>query len=197
MIFLIYFIVLLFLVFSVVALFTPITDDKFKIFMKPILTTFILSLITFITMFLNTRIETVYDGDWKQIYSNNIKANIEISLKDGLIFKTYKPGEIFGNKKIFSDFKFDYNGIITAYKDNISEKKEIYLRKSNIEIEGTINENSIISKVEYRKIETKKITLFNLEDKLGSAYDGELKIKISSLNFEKEKALKNLFEPEK
>ena len=197
MIFLIYFIVLLFFVFSVVALFSPITDDKFKIFMKPVLTTFILSLITLITMFFNTRIETVYDGDWKQIYSNNIQANIDVSLKDGLIFKTYKPGEIFGNKKIFMNFKTDYIGFVTAYKDNISEKKKISLRKSNIEIDDEANENSIISKVEYRKIETKKITLFSLEDKLGSTYDGELKIKISSLNSEKEKDLKNLFEPEK
>lgn len=165
--------------------------------MKPILITFILSLTTFITLFLNTRIEIVYDGDWKQIYSNNIQANIDISLQDGTIFKTYKPGEIFGDKKIWGNFKFDYTGFITAYKDDMSEKKKISLRKSNIEIDGEVNENSMISKVEYRKIETKKITLFSLEDKLGSNYEGELKIKISSSNPEKENDLKNLFEPKK
>lgn len=197
MIFLIYFIVIFIFFCCLVILSTPAKDIKYEIIFVPTLITLFLSFITLIVLALNTKFELVYDGDWKQIYSNNIQSDIDISLKDGTIFKTYKPGEKFGDKKIWGDFKVSYNGFVKAYKDNASEKKEIYLSKSNIEIEDKINENSIISKVEYRKRKGKKLKLFNIEEEMGSDYDGELKIKISQLNNESKKDLENLFEPEK
>ena len=198
MIFLIYFIVLFIILACWVILFTPVKDIQLEIIFIPTLISFILSIITLSVLVFNTKYEIVYDGYWKQIYSNNIKADIDISLKDGTIFKTYKPGEKFGDKKIWGDFKLNYDGFVKAYKDNVSEEKKIYLSKSNIEIEDKINENSIISKVEYRKLKGKKIKLFNIEEELGSSnYDGELKIKISQLNNESKKDLENLFEPEK
>ena len=198
MIFLIYFIVLFIIFACWVILFTPAKDIQLEIMFIPTLISFILSIITLFVLVFNTKYEIVYDGDWKQIYSNNIKADIDISLKDGTIFKTYKPGEKFGDKKIWGDFKLNYDGFVKAYKDNVSEEKKIYLSKSNIEREDKINENSIISKVEYRKLKGKKIKLFNIEEELGSSnYDGELRIKISQLNNESKKDLENLFEPEK
>jgi hypothetical protein len=198
LIFLIYFIVLFIILACWVILFTPVKDIQLEIIFIPTLISFILSIITLSVLVFNTKYEIVYDGYWKQIYSNNIKADIDISLKDGTIFKTYKPGEKFGDKKIWGDFKLNYDGFVKAYKDNVSEEKKIYLSKSNIEIEDKINENSIISKVEYRKLKGKKIKLFNIEEELGSSnYDGELKIKISQLNNESKKDLENLFEPEK
>lgn len=198
MIFLIYFIVIFIFFCCLVILFTPAKDIKYEIIGVPTLITLFLSFITLIVLALNTKFELVYDGDWKQIYSNNIKADIDISLKDGTILKTYKPGEKFGDKKIWGNFKLDYDGFVKAYKDNVSEEKKIYLSKSNIEIEDKINENSIISQVEYRKLKGKKIKLFNIEEEVGlSNYDGELKIKISQLNNESKKDLENLFEPEK
>lgn len=170
----------------------------FERIVGPTLITLILAIITLFVLAFNTKYELVYDGDWKQIYSNNIQADIDISLKDGTIFKSYKPGEKFENKKIWGDFEINYDGFVKAYKDNVSEKKKIYLSKSNIEIEDEINENSVISKVEYRKLKSKKIKLFNLEEEVGlSNYDGELRIKISQLNNESKKDLENLFEPEK
>ena len=180
----IYFIVIFIFFCCLVILSTPAKDIKYEeIIAVPILITLFLSFITLIVLALNTKFELVYDGDWKQIYSNNIKADIDISLKDGTILKTYKPGEKFGDKKIWG---------------NVSEEKKIYLSKSNIEIEDKINENSIISQVEYRKLKGKKIKLFNLEEEVGlSNYDGELRIKISQLNNESKKDLENLFEPEK
>ena len=196
MIFLIYFIVIFIFFCCLVILFTPAKDIKYEIIVVPTLITLFLSFITLIVLALNTKFELVYDGDWKQIYSNNIKA--DISLKDGTILKIYKPGEKFENKKIWGDFKINYDGFVKAYKDNVSEEKKIYLSKSNIEIEDEINENSVISKVEYRKLKGKKIKLFNIEEEVGlSNYDGELKIKISQLNNESKKDLENLFEPEK
>ena len=64
-------------------------------------------------------------------------------------------------------------------------------------IEDKVNENSIISQVEYRKLKGKKIKLFNIEEDMSLQYDGELKIKISQLNNESKKDLENLFKPEK
>ena len=191
MIFLIYFIVVFIIFISLIILY-------FERIVGPTLITLILAIITLFVLAFNTKYELVYDGDWKQIYSNNIQADIDISLKDGTIFKSYKPGEKFENKKIWGDFEINYDGFVKAYKDNVSEKKKIYLSKSNIEIEDEINENSVISKVEYRKLKSKKIKLFNLEEEVGlSNYDGELRIKISQLNNESKKDLENLFEPEK
>lgn len=199
MIFLIYFIVVFIIFICLTILFTPAKDVHFAdIIVVPVLIILALSIIALIVLPFNTKYEIVYDGDWKQIYSNNIKADIDISLKDGTILKTYKPGEKFEDKKIWGDFKINYDGFVKAYKDNVSEKKKIYLSKSNIEIEDEINENSVISKVEYRKLKGKKIKLFNIEEEVGlSNYDGELKIKISQLNNENKKDLENLFEPEK
>ena len=80
---------------------------------------------------------------------------------------------------------------------NISEKKKVYLKKSNIKIESKIKENSTISKIEYREVKEKQIRLFNIKEKLGNIqkkYNGELKIKISPINIESKKELKNLFE---
>lgn len=198
MIFLIYFIVIFIFFCCLVILSTPAKDIKYEeIIAVPILITLFLSFITLIVLALNTKFELVYDGDWKQIYSNNIKADIDISLKDGTILKTYKPGERFGDKKIWGNFKLNYDGFVKAYKDNVSEEKKIYLSESNIEIEDKVNENSIISQVEYRKLKGKKIKLFNIEEDISLQYDGELKIKISQLNNESKKDLENLFEPEK
>ena len=198
MIFLIYFIVIFIFFCCLVILSTPAKDIKYEeIIAVPILIILFLSFITLIVLALNTKFELVYDGDWKQIYSNNIKADIDISLKDGTILKTYKPGERFGDKKIWGNFKLNYDGFVKAYKDNVSEEKKIYLSESNIEIEDKVNENSIISQVEYRKLKGKKIKLFNIEEDMSLQYDGELKIKISQLNNESKKDLENLFEPEK
>ena len=198
MIFLIYIIVIFIIFVCLLILLTPAKDVQFEIIFIPTIILFILSIITLFVLVFNTKYELVYDGDWKQIYSNNIKADIDISLKDGTILKIYKPGEKFEDKKIWGDFKINYDGFVKAYKDNVSEKKKIYLSKSNIEIEDEINENSIISQVEYRKLKGKKIKLFNIEEKVGlSNYDGELRIKISQLNNESKKDLENLFEPEK
>lgn len=83
-----------------VILFSPAKDIPFDdIIVVPVLIILVLSIITFVSLGFNTKFELVYDGDWKQIYSNNIKADIDISLKDGTILKTYKPGEKFGDKK--------------------------------------------------------------------------------------------------
>lgn len=194
----IYFIVIFIFFCCLVILSTPAKDIKYEeIIAVPILIILFLSFITLIVLALNTKFELVYDGDWKQIYSNNIKADIDISLKDGTILKTYKPGERFGDKKIWGNFKLNYDGFVKAYKDNVSEEKKIYLSESNIEIEDKVNENSIISQVEYRKLKGKKIKLFNIEEDMSLQYDGELKIKISQLNNESKKDLENLFEPEK
>ena len=196
MIFLIYFIVIFIILACLLILLSP-ANIQVEIIVMPSLITLILAIITLFVLAFNTKYELVYDGDWKQIYSNNIQADIDISLKDGTIFKTYKPGEKFENKKIWGDFEIDYDGFVKAYKDNVSEEKKIYLSKSNIEIEDKVNENSIISQVEYRKLKGKKIKLFNIEEDVGLKYDGELKIKISQLNNESKKDLENLFEPEK
>ena len=196
MIFLIYFIVIFIILACLLILLSP-ENIQVEIIVIPSLITLILAIITLFVLAFNTKFELVYDGDWKQIYSNNIKADIDISLKDGTIFKTYKPGERFGDKKIWGNFKLNYDGFVKAYKDNVSEEKKIYLSESNIEIEDKVNENSIISQVEYRKLKGKKIKLFNIEEDMSLQYDGELKIKISQLNNESKKDLENLFEPEK
>ena len=101
MIFFIYFIVVFIIFACLVILFSPAKDIPFDdIIVVPVLIILVLSIITFVSLGFNTKFELVYDGDWKQIYSNNIKADIDISLKDGTILKTYKPGEKFGDKKI-------------------------------------------------------------------------------------------------
>ena len=189
----IYFIVVLILVLSFVMFFVSINQAKANILFKILPISFILSFLTLLILFFNTHIETIYDGNWKEIYSNNIQTNIYLSLNNDENLNTYKAGDSFEYEKY--NFQHDYYGYITAYKDNISEKKKVYLKKSNIKIEGKIKENSTISKIEYRKVTGKKITLFNINERLNEMnYDGELRIEISPINIESKKELKNLFE---
>ena len=193
MILFIYFIVVLILVLSFVMFFVSINQAKANILFKILPISFILSFLTLLILFFNTHIETIYDRNWKEIYSNNIQTNIYLSLNNDENLNTYKAGDSFEYEKY--NFQHDYYGYITAYKDNISEKKKVYLKKSNIKIEGKIKENSTISKIEYRKVTGKKITLFNINERLNEMnYDGELRIEISPINIKSKKELKNLFE---
>lgn len=61
-----------------------------------------------------------------------------------------------------------YNDFITVYDNEASTKKKIYLKRSNIEVESGINENTLISKIEYREVKEKQIRLFNIKEKLGN-----------------------------
>ena len=198
LIFIIYAIVTIIFIFSILLFFTSVNKNVPDISVQVSFVSFLISLFTLLIFFLNTQIKTIYEGDWKEIYSNNIQADIEVSLLEGSTLKTYKPGTAFYHEKSWNNLQDDgYNGFITAYKNEVSEKKKIYLKRSNIKIKDEINKNSTITKIEYRKVKEKQIKLFNFKEKLGNIqdkYNGELRIEISSLNDNTKNELKNLFE---
>lgn len=146
---------------------------------------------------LHTTEEYTPSSEWKEIYSNKIDANVELNLviRPIIEFKTKlipnQPLEELHNK-----IKTTTRGTLIATKGQSSEIKQIHLDSSNVIVNGTLNSNSKIIKIEYRSVDGKRNTTFGKHgNKMTSEYDGEIRITIDSDSTEEEnsKQLKDLF----
>ena len=146
----------------------------------------------------NTKVSFISNENWKQIYTNNLDAKVIITdnHKNTLINKDIVAGEKLDyNYKLFTDKK----GIHTHFaktkieKDNTSYSKQVIIKKENIIINGELNEESIITKVEYRNIEGHQKSLFGHDGPIEKdKIEGELRITIDQNP--KQEELKQLFE---
>lgn len=167
------------------------------------ITLLILSFLSLLFISRNTDIDTIYDGEWKQVYTNNENAKIELEFNSGPLFSinigTINPENNIENKELLNKFKkSDYYGEIIAKNNDFTEKRRFKLDKSNFIIEE--NESSDysskfkITKVEYRKVKLKQLK-FDLigykEETKNFSYDGEIRITISPIK--KDESLLKLF----
>lgn len=157
---------------------------------------FLIIIITF-HIFLHTTEEYTPSSDWKEIYTNKIDANVELNLVIRPIaeFKTkLTPNQPLGD--LYNQIKTTTHGTLIATKGQSSETKQIHLDAPNVIVNGTLNPNSKITKIEYRSVDGKKHTAFGKHgNKMQSEFDGEIRITIDSDSTEEEnsKQLKDLF----
>lgn len=134
----------------------------------------------------------IYDTDWKQIYTNDINANVNIATNSSC--NIIVAGEKLDYKYEFFTY-YNNQAKIIIEKDNVSYSKKVNINLKDIIINGDLNENSKITKIEYRKIQGVQKYLFSYEGPIEKTdIDGELRITIDE--DPKQKELKQLFEPQ-
>lgn len=156
----------------------------------------LLIIITALTIKFETQLEYSSNSEWKEIYTNNINAEIILNLKTD---EGYLISNATGGKSLGSDYK-DYNtnsnmnGTILAKNGDLEETKTIHVNKSDIIYEGELTPTSKITKIEYRPAEQMYKTVFGYNGKPSDAdKDGLVRITISDDNSPERTALKNLF----
>lgn len=135
--------------------------------------------------------ERVYASDWKQIYTNDVKADITIDTFFDMHFKT---GEATGVSLDELKRQLALDGKITATDaSNGKEVRSFTLADDGIVTTGDVDKTSKIVKVEYRPIEGRYNTAFGLKGPVYKAKtDGELRITVEG--HEKSNELKKLFD---
>ena len=157
-------------------------------------TTMFVSLVLFAIGLLfnaNVKYEKVYASDWKQIYSNEAKADITI---DTFFDMHFKAGEATGVSLKELERQLYLDASITATDASGSkESRTVALVQDGISTTGKVDETSKIVKVEYRPIEGKRKSAFGLQSSLYKAKtDGEFRITVQGS--EKSDELKKLFD---
>lgn len=159
----------------------------------------LLIIITALTIKFETQLEYSSNSEWKEIYTNNINAEIILNLKTD---EGYLISNATGGKSLGSDYK-DYNtnsnmnGTILAKNGDLEETKTIHVNKSDIIYEGEVTPTSKITKIEYRPAEQMYKTVFGYNGKPSDAdKDGLVRITISDDDSPERTALKNLFNNE-
>lgn len=157
-------------------------------------TTMFVSLVLFASGLLfnaNVKYEKIYASDWKQIYSNDIKADITI---DTFFDMHFKAGEATGVSLKELERQLHLDASITATDASGSkESRTVALVQDGISTTGKVDETSKIVKVEYRPIEGKRKSAFGLQSSLYKAKtDGEFRITVQGS--EKSDELKKLFD---
>lgn len=139
----------------------------------------------------NVKYEKVYASDWKQIYSNEAKADITI---DTFFDMHFKAGEETGVSLKELERQLYLDASITATDASGSkESRTVALVQDSISTTGKVDETSKIVKVEYRPIEGKRKSAFGLQSSLYKAKtDGEFRITVQGS--EKSDELKKLFD---
>lgn len=136
------------------------------------------------------KFQTVYDSDWKQIYTND--ENLELTLE--LNGNSFKAGSELGESYTKLNFSYFEDGnVIATDASGFKETRSIRLKAENVKDNGELSSKSKITKVEYRPVKGRVKTALGLtgpEEKVG--YDGEIRITIESQ--EKSDSLKKLFD---
>lgn len=132
----------------------------------------------------------VYNTTWKQIYTNDINANVNIATKSS--YNIIVAGEKLDYKYEFFTY-YNNQAKIVIEKDNVSYSKKVNINLKDVIINGELNENSKITKIEYRNIQGIQKCLFGHEGPIEKTdIDGELRITIDEDPRQKE--LKQMFE---
>ena len=102
----------------------------------------------------NTIKNMKYSGDWKEVYQNELDANVKIHIDDhymiteGITLTAGQPLNI-EQKKL----RRQMLGTLSITKDNATVKRNIIMDKKTFIAKGKVNPHSKIIKVEYRPIE--------------------------------------------
>ena len=139
----------------------------------------------------NVKYERVYTSDWKQLYSNDVKADITI---DTFFDMHFKAGEATGVSLKELERQLYLNGTVTATSASGSKESRTFaLVQDGITTTGEVDKTSKIVKVEYRPIEGNRRSAFGLQSSIYKAKtDGELRITVEG--HEKSDELKKLFD---
>lgn len=187
-------IVLVLAVCFAVSTFSDESPKKYNIFIfsgrMMIVASLFTLLIWLIFFILNVHTETVYDVDWKQVYTNESNIDITLELSSNDHFKAGSElGEAYSKLQVYSSTV----GKITASdKSDAKETKSIRLSADDVITNGELSSNSKITKVEYRAVKGKRRTSLGHYGKVEKEdYDGEIRITVDSQ--EKSDELKKLF----
>lgn len=154
-----------------------------------------LLLISLVFLF-NIKKEYNSDTEWKQIYVNDINADITLELDESRI-----PI----NKPLKYEYKLlreSQNGKLALSKENTTITKTIYFDSKDIQLSGNVNtltKDSKITKVEYRPVSNMRRTAFGYYgNNLQPDVDGQIRITVETTDHTKEltKELNNLLENE-
>lgn len=104
--------------------------------------------ITLIIVDSNSPKETKY-GDWKEIYTNDLNANVKLRSRTGSLQLT--AGESINTNP--ENLDKEWITKLTIQKDDTKLERKVNLNKDSFIKNGTITKNSKIVKVEYRTIE--------------------------------------------
>lgn len=182
----------------IIAVITPLIITWFYKNLAPELNNIILTVAIFAFLleliglkFLSLINETfIYDTNWKQIYTNDINANVNIATNSS--YNIIVAGEKLDYKYEFFTY-YNNQAKIVIEKDNVSYSKKVNINLKDVIINGELNENSKITKIEYRNIKGIQKYLFSHEGPIEKTdIDGELRITIDE--DPKQKELKQLFE---
>lgn len=153
--------------------------------------------IIFGTILFASQITTEYtsDSEWKEVYTNEIDAEVTINLETNDGHRIY---EATGGKPLGDDYKklsTYMNGTIVATKENLQETKKIHLDKNDIVHENELTPTSKITKIEYKSVTKMYPTAFGYRGNAEkSDKDGIIRITISDDKSPERKELKSLFE---
>lgn len=153
--------------------------------------------IIFGTIFFASQITTEYtsDSEWKEVYTNEIDAEVTINLETNDGHRIYEATD---GKPLGDDYKklsTYMNGTIVATKGDLQETKKIHLDKNNIVHENELTPTSKITKIEYKPVTKMYPTVFGYRgDAEKSDKDGIVRITISDDKSPERKELKSLFE---
>lgn len=153
----------------------------------------ILLFISLVFLF-NIKKEYNSDTEWKQIYVNDINADITLELDESRI-PINKPLKY--EYKLISESQ---NGKLALSKENTTITKTIYFDSKDIQLSGnvdTLTKDSKITKVEYRPVSNMRRTAFGYYgDNIQPDVDGQIRITVETTDHTKEltKELNNLLE---
>ena len=129
----------------------------------------------------NSTIETKY-GDWKQIYTNELNADVKLKSNGGSLQLT--AGESINTDPKNLDKKWITK--LTIQKDDTKLERKVNLNKDSFIKNSTITKNSKIVKVEYRSIEGYTKSAFSQKgDFIELKDEGEVRITIEPSDDEK------------
>ena len=146
---------------------------------KPVLATIfgMLSVLTFaavITVVVRTKIIPESTTTWTQIYKNDVNASVVIDYGENHRVTAGGVLGIYGK----ADLNTGADKLVTVIVKNGEDESQ---RKVMINhIEGDANENSAITKIEYRPTPTMHYQLFGVDGHSQTSYfDGEIRITVS------------------
>lgn len=164
---------------------TPITMIKI---------TLLLAFILFwLISIINIQYEYTHNSKWKTVYKSNGNNYVSITLFSKVIYFPHIQMYITPEQSRLGDTyaKFENlthqkkaEGIVTISSTwSIEDKRTFALQGKNIIIEGKLNQNSRITKIEYTPTLKMRRKLFRYaSDPIDSNVDGELRITISEID---------------
>ena len=136
----------------------------------------------------------VSDENWKRIYTNDNDTKVIITNSNQYGLRV--NNDLIAGDKLSADYKLftvPSKADIKIKKDDASYSKKVRIKKDNIIINGDLNEDSRITKIEYKNIQGHQRSLFGHEGPIEKDnIEGELRITIEQDS--KQKELKQMFE---